>query len=190
MRRTVSLAMLVLLAPTPARAHSWPFPPLVETHSFYLVPSYYVPAPVCWVPAPAPVVVPTPAAVPLAVPSPAPPSNVQELPPVPSWPSPPIMPPADPATTTSRRISEPYFDLYPGTTGKASRTGGRASVAFWNLTGVTVRLRVKGRDWALPPRRSLTLDLPRSFSWSIVGRQEEQARLGSDRTAAEILIRR
>ncbi len=50
--------------------------------------------------------------------------------------------------------------------------------------------RVRGRTWALPPRRSLTLELPRSFSWSIVGRQEEQARLADNQTTAEILIRR
>jgi hypothetical protein len=196
MRRILYLALLVLLVPTPARAHFWLFRRPVETrYSYYYapsyyVPSYYVPSTVYWVPAPEPVVIPAPAVVPLAVPSAAPPSEIHELPPVPAWPSPPIMPRADPATTTARRVSDSYFDLYPRTTRQASQAGDRASVAFWNLTGTTLRLRVQGRDWALPPGRSLTADLPRSFSWGIVGRQDEQTRLASNQSAAEILIRR
>jgi hypothetical protein len=203
MWRILMLALVVVLTPTPAHAHGWLFRRPVETRysyyyapSYYVpsyyVPSYYVPSTVYWVPAvePEPVVIPAPAAVPFAVPSAAPPSVIHELPPVPAWPSPPIMPRADTATTTARRVSEPYFDLYPRNTRQASRAGDGCSVAFWNLTGTTLRLRIQGSDWALPPGRSLTVDLPRSFSWGIVGRQDEQTRLAGNQTAAEILIRR
>ena len=155
--------------------------------TYYAPPSYF-PSTVCWVPAEPAVVIPESVVLPLAVPSPAPPSALPELPPLPSRPAPPIMPPADPATTTARRVGEPYFDLYAGQR-KGTPSAG-VSVAFWNLTAGTVTLRVQGRDWDLPPRRKVTLDLPRSFSWNVVGRQAEQTRLAGNQTEAEILLRR
>lgn len=193
MRRVLVLAVLVLWLPTPARAHFWLSRRPVETRysysyaPMYYAPSYYVPSPVYWVPAEPPVTVPESVVLPLAVPSPAPPSALPELPPLPSRPAPPIMPPADPATTTARRVGEPYFDLYASQ--RKGKPSAGASVAFWNLTAGTLTLRVQGRDWDLPPRRSLKLDLPRNFSWSVVGRQAEQTRLAGNSTAAEILIR-
>ena len=50
------------------------------------------------------------------------------------------------------------------------RSDDRCSIAFWNLTGGALSLRINGRDHVLSAGRSLTLDLPRTFAWQVSGR--------------------
>ena len=185
MRRSLLPAvLLLLLVAPPAPAHGWLFRRPAEVRYY----SYYAPAPVYWMPvrtvaypvyvqplievAPPPVVsVPA-----LAVPVPAPPSTLPEVP---------RMPPAD---TTARRADTSFFDLYTGT-GRGGAAD-RASVAFWNLTPGVLTLRVGGQERALPPGRSVRLDLPRLFAWEVAGRGAQTATIPAGHTTAELLIRR
>lgn len=200
MRRCLlSVVLLLALGTVPARGNGWLFRRSAgPTEVRY---SYYLPGPVVWVPAAQPVALPVfvrpvvsspvvslppvtnvpmniPMNVPMAVPSPAPPSAVPDL-------------PAPPPGTSALKQGTPYYDLYSGPTPLATPpASGRCSVAFWNLTGRALTLRVAGQERTLPPGRSLTLELPREFGWNVVGREAEAARIPTDHTTAEILIRR
>ncbi|HKB38283.1 MAG TPA: hypothetical protein VKD72_17690 [Gemmataceae bacterium] len=200
MRRCLlSVVLLLALGTVPARGNGWLFRRSAgPTEVRY---SYYVPGPVFWVPVAQPVALPVfvppvvslpvvslppvtnvpmniPMNVPMAVPSPAPPSAVPDL-------------PAPPPGTSALKQGTPYYDLYSGPTPLATPpASGRCSVAFWNLTGRALTLRVAGQERMLPPGRSLTLELPREFGWNVVGREAEAARIPTGHTTAEILIRR
>ncbi len=187
MRRCLlSMVVLLVLGTVPARGNGWLFRRSVgPTEVRY---SYYLPGPVVWVPVAQPLALPVlvppvvslPAVtnVPMAVPSPAPPSAVPDL-------------PAPPPGTSALKQGTPYYDLYSGATRPGTPLpSGRCSVAFWNLTGRALTLRIGGQERTLPPGRSLTLELPREFAWNVVGREAEAAHIPSAHTTAEILIRR
>jgi hypothetical protein len=91
---------------------------------------------------------------------------------------------------TSLRPGERYYDVYSGATRMTSASETSASVAFWNLTGQTMTLSVAGQTHVLAAGRSVTLDLPRSFTWQVPGRATETTQISAGHTTAEVLIRR
>jgi len=105
---------------------------------------------------------------------------------------------ADPARRTTSDSSPPsasprsggsFYSVLPGPAGM-ERSDDRCSVAFWNLTGRTLAVRIDGRDHVLGAGRSLTLDLPRTFAWQVSGREAEATRVAAGSPTAEVLIRR
>jgi hypothetical protein len=118
--------------------------------------------------------------VPFAVPQAAPPSTTAE---------PPTAAPRVGETTTALKPWTAFHELLPGPTAtRASRDG--CSVAFWNLTGRPVTLKVEGREQTLAVGRTLTLNLGRSFVWQVDGGASQTVRLPEGRATAEMLIRR
>jgi hypothetical protein len=144
-------------------------------------------------PVPSPVEVPV-APPQVAVPMPAPPSGAPVVPappaitapPAPAPPSP--MPPAGPASTTSEKMRESFYNVYPST--ERSALAGRTAVAVWNLSANTLTLTVAGQRRLLPAGQSLTLDLEREFSWQVEGRDAEVTRVPAGETGATLVIRR
>jgi hypothetical protein len=205
MKRCVLPAiLLVVLAAGPAGANGFGlFRRSAEVRYGYYYPSYYYPsyyyypsAPVYYYPSVAAPVVPyhapvvQPAVVTpvqYAVPTAAPPSLTPE--PVQTG-EPPLFRPSS-GRSTAMRVGESFYEVLPGPAGMSKTgEGERCSVAFWNLTGQTLTLRVSGRDVSLAPSRSVTLDVTPTFAWQVVGREGEATTIPSGRATAEILIRR
>ncbi len=62
-------------------------------------------------------------------------------------------------------------------------------VGFWNISNRDVVLKVGGRTYDLEKNRSLTIDLPREFSWQIGSAGRNQEFVPEDRNSYEIVIR-
>ena len=86
------------------------------------------------------------------------------------------------------RPGESFYTLHPGPPGM-DRTDDRCSVAFWNLSGRALTLKIEGREYSLSLGRSVTVELPRAFAWSVSGREVEASRVPAGHPSAEILIR-
>jgi hypothetical protein len=160
--------------------------------------AYYIAVPAVAV-YPAPVAVCVPVAVPVvppriyAQPQPAPPSTGKE---------PPLAEPAKPATPQPGPPGPPepkgpqtqvsnYFDSYAvAATATTQAAAGRCSVSFWNLSGQELVLKVGERRVPLANGRRATLELDREFTWQIEGRNAQTARIATNDTAQEIVIRR
>src|SRR5262245_44048132 len=194
MKRSLTLAiLLVRLLVSSSQANFGLFRRQTEVRYYYAPPVYVVPnyqpvfypfietAPAVVFPQPAPIT--TFPAVP-AVPA-LPPRGtiIQQATPTPAPPSITPEPPMGPTGTTSFRVSDRFYDLYSGATRMAA-TSDLCSVAFWNLSGQTMTVRVDGRDVVLAPNRSVTLDLPRNFTWQVAGRAAEVAQINSSHSAA------
>ena len=203
MRRASLAILLVGLIATPAPAAGYVIVRPVEVRSAYPLPSYYCPAPFypSFYPA-LPVFSTTPFVSPLALPRTAPASmptattSTEEVPlPVPRRPSVSVEPvpspstPSAPPAPSAARPGEPFYSVQPGPAGK-DRADRRCSVAFWNLTGRPLSVRIAGKDHTLSTGRSLTLELPCVFAWQIEGREAEATRLPGGHPTAEVLIRR
>jgi len=198
MRRSIWLALLFLtLATSTASAHGFGTSrrPVEARTSYYSVPSvvyYYSAAPRFVYSAPpvfaAPPIIFTPPVrfAPYASPVAAPSSVTGE---------PPLADPGRRSTgessspSTSLRSGGSFYSVLPGPRGM-ERSDDRCSIAFWNLTGGTLSLRIDGRDHVLSAGRSVTLDLPRTFAWQVSGREPEATRIAAGSATAEVLIRR
>jgi hypothetical protein len=204
-RALVALALVACLTPA-ADACFW-----LRRQPVPVTSGYYFPAPVFWVPAPAPAIFTTPLMTPappmppatILSPTPAPPVIAAPIAPptAPPLAAPPSMEPIDPrresstsqrpVTSSARQVSGQYFSFYPGSARPGSTTSrDRCSVAFWNLTSSAFTIEVAGERRIILPGQSATLELPRSFTWRIVGRDFETTRLADGDTAGEILVRR
>jgi hypothetical protein len=51
-------------------------------------------------------------------------------------------------------------------------------------------LEINGRSRRLPPGKSVTLKLPRRFTWQITGSTPHEERVPADKSTMEIVIRR
>jgi hypothetical protein len=189
-RWVLSAVLLTMFTSSPLWAGGFGFYRPISVSSYY-----YCAPPVAYYPiSPAPVIYSVPAVtvqpiqrvqpviaapVPCAVPTAAPPSTSSE---------PPMSKPAV-GTSTSMRVGESSYEVLAGPEGM-SKVGGRCSVAFWNLTGRTVSLRIDGRDVTLAAGKTTTLDLPMTFAWQIDGREGQATRIPEGKPTAEILIRR
>ncbi len=175
---------------TVTRSYYYPVPVYVApTYYPMVVPTYPVvpapvypsapPVPVPVVPPPAPPSVAPSPVMPYAPPSSAPPSATPEPPPPPG------------GTSVSQRISDRYYDQYPvAPRSEATVATERCSVAFWNLTPSPLTLRVGSETRVVAAKQSVTLSLPRSFVWQIVGRGSETMQIAARDAGMEILIRR
>jgi hypothetical protein len=189
-RRSMSLAILVLiLSATEVWANGFGFSrrtvevryPVYYSPPIVYVPMYYSVAPPVVFSAPLPLVQ-------YAVPQAAPPLG-SLAPPV-SVPRPRVSTEvASPSGTTTHRPGDSAYSVLAGPAGMG-RVDDRCSVAFWNLAGQTLTLRIDGREFSLPPGRSLTRDLPRNFAWHVGGRESEATHIPAGRPTAEILIHR
>jgi hypothetical protein len=168
--------------------------------AYYPTPAVYVPvlATVSYQPCPVvlPLVVGTPIAVPafpaapaFARPTAAPPSDAPAIPGGPRTGPPSFAPKPAPVPAVSE--SRAYFDTYPGGgTGAAKVPADRCSVAFWNLSGQDLSLKVDGQARPLPRGRSVTLTLGRQFVWQVEGREPQKQEVPMKEAALEIVIRR
>jgi ligand-binding SRPBCC domain-containing protein len=184
---------LILLCPSLGSAHGLPLRGRSVAVSYYPAVSVvaYDPMPI-WVVAPLLVCPPLPAAAPLApgfaVPVPAPPSSVPA--PVPPTPAP--SPgnsgaPSQPKVTESRAL---YYDAFSvATQGSEKPSGESCSVAFWNLTGRDVTLKLDGQAQTLPRGQRLTRSPAREFVWQIDGREPHTQRVPLGEVGLEIVIR-
>jgi hypothetical protein len=91
-----------------------------------------------------------------------------------------------PAVSESRT----YFDTYFGGAGAAKPAADRCSVAFWNLSGQDLGLKVDGQSRLLPRGQSVTLTLGRQFVWQVEGREPQKQDVPANEGALEIVIRR
>src|SRR3954470_11355603 len=159
MRRSIWLALLLsALTAIPVSAHGSRRSVEVRP-SYYYVPSavYYPAAPRLFYPAapvfvaPAITVAPPVGFAPYAYPVAAPASVEPPL-------AAPVRPSASEssASSTSQRPGGSFYSVLPGPRGM-ERSDGRCSIAFWNLTGRTLSLRIDGRDHVLTAGRSMTL---------------------------------
>lgn len=176
--RATILALLVVLFPLAASARGWGHRrSAVTSYYYYPMPAtyYYAPSvPVIYAP-PAPAII-APASPPVyAVPSPAP---ALSAPPTAAPPTP------APGVTESRSSS--------GETPAASPApaAGLVTVAFWNRSDRDEWVRIAGEWRFLRQGRGLTLDLPRDFAWQVQGRNTQQERIPTEKSALQIAIRR
>lgn len=187
MRRSLWLALLLLGLPVSAHGFGRSRGAVEVRPSYYYVPaySYYVPVgPRVVYPLPPVFVAPPITVSPYATPVVAP-ASVSAEPPLADSPRASV----GESASTSQRPAGSFYSVLLGPRGM-ERSDGRCSVAFWNLTGRTLSLRIDGRDHVLSAGRSLTLDLPRSFAWQVSGREPEATRIAGESTTAEVLIRR
>src|SRR5262245_25541064 len=193
MGRVVAGAALAGVLLGPAAHGGWFVSPAATTAYYY--PVYYQPvavvyawpvaaAPAYCVPvAPAPVPAPVPARPPIlgtfATPTPAPPS--------------PRPPPPAAARQRAPQVNEsraPAGDDPPPMADPDGPARDRVRVGFWNLTERPLTLTIDGEERVLPSRRSLTLHLPRQFTWQVGQRAVQVERVPADRGSLEIVFRR
>jgi hypothetical protein len=192
MTRAFFIALTVLAAASPAQAQFALFNRPLQTRAFYY------PVPVVLVPAPQPpavvfyadpvYVLPPSAPAPPAVPQPSPPSSGLLRPPPAAKPlSPPVI---NEESARSMRASTSFYEAYPTANAPPSRTAGRFSVTFWNLSGTPMSLRVGGQVRSLGQGQRLTLDLDREFEWRVEGHESQLARVPEGEQGLTLLIRR
>jgi hypothetical protein len=84
-----------------------------------------------------------------------------------------------------------YYDAYAvAPRGPTSSVGDRCSVAFWNLTGHELTIKVDGQGHAISAGKSIPLEVGRQFVWKIEGREPQTERIATGESALEIVIRR
>lgn len=215
MARFVGIALSLLLALPMAASANWrsfSSGPAVAVRSYYYPAAVYsvpVAYPVMMVPAPAYAAPPVPVAVPPICPTPVAPVPYAQpplaAPPVPAMPpafapvtpAPPSSPtpsgsPAAPPVTGSAKVSETrFFDTYAVASGSNARPAdGRCSVAFWNLTGQDVTLKVGAQTLPLARGKNATLELPHEFTWQVDGREAQTQKVPAAEAGLEIVVRR
>jgi hypothetical protein len=165
--RISGLASLMLLCwSASAQGFGWLFP----HRSYYYAPvgvAYHYPAyvvPACYT---APVHAPK-----YAVPRSAPPSQTGE-PPLESG-------SGKPTVTESRSHGAKYAS--------AKAKDDRCRVGFWNITGKDVTIVVDGKSRSLARNQAVTMELARTFTWQIDGRQRDE-RVPDGQTTLDIILR-
>jgi hypothetical protein len=172
--------------------------------------TYYLPAPVLYVPVvaynPYPICILPPVPVSPAAPRQAIPGGTYAPPtaapasPGPSTPEPPLAAPPGPAKPSAappdRSLgfgeSTSFYDAYPVATHQAVGIAGeRRTVDFWNLTDRDLILRIDGGPpQVLPHGRSLPLAMGSQFTWQVEGRPTQTTRIDSGESGLQIVIRR
>jgi hypothetical protein len=195
-RCTVAAVLLVLISPLAARADFGWFGHARPVRSYYYpVPVVYAPvAPVVYVPV-APVVCQPPPVVAVPQPSyPPPPANGYATPaPAPASGSPPpSRMPSEPPSTSGPGVKESrFYEPYSvASFNPAKERGERCSVVFWNVTGRDLTLRVNRESRTLPRGKSLTIELPRQFTWQVEGHDAQVETIAPGDAAVEFVIRR
>ena len=86
--------------------------------------------------------------------------------------------------------SSSYYQAYPLMPRTTDRPASeRSTVAFWNLTGHTVTLKIDGQAQVLPRGQCLTRELARDFVWQLDGREPERRTIPAGDAGLEIVIR-
>src|SRR5262249_7276040 len=83
-----------------------------------------------------------------------------------------------------------FYDTYAvATRGPGRPPADRAAVSFWNLTGRDVVLKIGDQTEVLPRGRSVTRDLPRTFTWRVERRGGRTAEVWAPDAGLEVVIR-
>ena len=110
------------------------------------------------------------------------------------------VPPPGPAVAESSKPEQPpqqgvaveegpSYDIYPIML-KEKPINDQSTVTFQNLAGKPLKIIVDNRDQELTDKQSVTLTVPRQFSWRVEGREPRVEQIGKNDYAVQIVIRR